>query len=53
MGAVRLYLEPNGKLPQHRQPESITPILDCNPEQAAELKRRLQRRGYTVIAVPL
>ena len=35
------------------RPQSYVPIIDCNPEQARELKRRLQRQGYEVIAVPL
>ena len=53
LGAVRLYLEPNEKLPLHRQPTGFMPVRDCSPEQAPELKRQLQKRGYTVIAVPL
>ena len=30
-----------------------TPIIDCAPEDAAALKQRLQRRGYSVLAVAL
>jgi len=53
LGCVRLYLEPSARLPAHMRPQSYVPIIDCNPEQARELKRRLQRQGYEVIAVPL
>jgi hypothetical protein len=50
---VRLYLEPSEKLPAHMRPQSFVPVIDCNPDQARELKRRLTRQGYHVIAVPL
>jgi hypothetical protein len=53
MGVVRLYLEPSDKLPPSMRPHSFVPIVDCNPEQAVALKRRLTRQGYTVVAVPL
>jgi hypothetical protein len=53
MGVVRLYLEPNEKLSPSMRPHSFVPVIDCNPEQATDLKRRLTRQGYTVFAVPL
>ncbi len=53
VGVVRLYLEPSEKLPPSMRPESFVPIIDCNPDQARDLKRRLIRQGYSVIAVPL
>lgn len=53
MGCVRLYLEPSARLPAHMRPQSYVPIIDCNPDQARELQRRLKRQGYEVIAVPL
>jgi len=53
LGCVRLYLEPSAKLPAHMRPQSYVPIIDCDPEQAKALKGRLQRLGYTVLAVPL
>ena len=53
MNAVRLYLEVREGIPEAHRPPITTPIIDCNPEEAAELKKRLQRRGYSVIAVPL
>ena len=53
MGVVRLYLEPSEKLPPSMRPHSFVPIIDCNPEQAKVLKRRLACAGYAVIAVPL
>jgi len=31
----------------------FVPIIDCAPEQAAELRQRLTRIGYSVIAVPI
>jgi hypothetical protein len=53
VGVVRLYLEPSEKLPASMRPHSFVPIIDCAPEQARDLKRRLIRQGYSVIAVPL
>jgi hypothetical protein len=53
MNVTRLYLEPSDKLPHHMRPESLVPVIDCTPEQARELQRRLRRQGYDVIAVPL
>jgi len=35
------------------RPADRVPIIDCAPDQAAALKRRLIRQGYNVIAVPL
>jgi len=53
MSCVRLYLEPSDKLPPSMRPASFVPIIDCAPEQARDLKRRLIRQGYSVTAVPL
>jgi hypothetical protein len=50
---IRLYLEPSEKLPPHMRPQSFIPVIDCDPAQARDLKRRLQRQGYNVIAVPI
>jgi len=50
---IRLYLEPSEKLPVSMQPQSFVPIIDCEPHDARDLKRRLIRAGYTVVAVPL
>ena len=52
LGCVRLYLEPDERR-KRVAPSSFVPIIDCNPEQAQELRRRLTRQGYSVIAVPL
>jgi L-ascorbate metabolism protein UlaG (beta-lactamase superfamily) len=53
LGVVRLYLEVKEWVPEHHRPPITTPIIDCDPEEAQLLKRRLQRQGYTVLAVPL
>jgi hypothetical protein len=53
MGLVRLYIEVKEGVPEPHRPPITTPVIDCAPEEAAELRRRLQRRGYTVLAVPL
>ena len=53
MGCVRLYLEVKDCVPAAHRPPIQTPIIDCEPEEAAFLKRKLQRLGYTVLAVPL
>lgn len=50
MGVVRLYVEPAERMPLHLRPDSFVPIIDCSPEQAGELKQRLIRRGYNVLA---
>ena len=52
LGCVRLYLEPDERR-RRLSPASFVPVIDCNPEQAKDLKRRLVRQGYSVIAVPL
>jgi len=53
VGVIRLYLEPSDKLPPSMRPHGFVPIIDCDPSQARDLKRRLTRQGYSVIAVPL
>ena len=53
MGCIRLYIEPREDSPPQRRINSFVPIIDCNPEQVRDLKRRLQRQGYTVTCVPL
>jgi hypothetical protein len=53
MGCIRLYIEPRETVPDHMRSRGFVPIIDCNPDQARDLKRRLQRQGYEVIAVPL
>ena len=54
MGAVRLYLDlDEQKVPLSMRPESYVPVIDCNPHEARDLRRRLVRQGYSVIAVPL
>jgi len=53
VGVIRLYLEPSEKLPEHMRPRFFTPVLDCMPDQAHGLRRRLQKQGYDVITVPL
>jgi len=53
VGVVRLYLEPSEKLPLSMRPADRMPIIDCNPEEARDLRRRLIRQGYSVTAVPL
>ena len=54
MGAVRLYLDlDEQKVPPSMRPESYVPVIDCAPHEARDLRRRLTRAGYTVVAVPL
>jgi hypothetical protein len=53
VGCIRLYVEPSDKLPATMRPEAFVSVIDCNPEQARDLKRRLQRQGYEVLCVPL
>jgi hypothetical protein len=53
MGCVRLYLEVKESVPAQHRPAITTPIIDCPPEEARGLRRRLQRQGYTVLAIPL
>jgi hypothetical protein len=53
VGCVRLYLEPKPGATESKSPTTYTPVIDCNPEQARELRRRLQRQGYIVHAFPI
>jgi hypothetical protein len=50
---VRLYLEHRDDVPEQHRAPIRTPIIDCEPHEAAALKRRLQRLGYSVHAVAL
>ena len=54
MGAVRLYLDlDESKVPPSMRPHSYIPVIDCTPDQARDLKRRLIRQGYSVTLVAL
>jgi len=54
MGAVRLYLDlDESKVPPSMRPHSYVPVIDCTPDQARDLKRRLIRQGYSVTLVAL
>jgi len=54
MGAVRLYIDiDEGKTPPVQEPHRYVPVIDCAPEQAAALKRRFRRQGYSVTVFPL
>jgi len=53
MGCIRLYIEPRETVPEHMRDQGFVPIIDCTAEQAHDLRRRLHRQGYEVIAVPL
>jgi hypothetical protein len=53
MGTVRLYIEVQDHIPESHRPPITHPVIDCHPSEAAELKKRLQRRGYKILAVPL
>ena len=53
VGVIRLYLDPKPEVPESNRPRDWVPIIDCLPEEARALKRRLQKQGYTVIAVPI
>ncbi len=53
VGCIRLYLEPRPDLPDHMRPSDFIPVIDCNPEQARDLRRRFQRQGYIVHAFPI
>jgi hypothetical protein len=50
---TRLYIEVNENVPPQHRPPITVPIIDCARDEASALKQRLQRRGYTVHAVPL
>ena len=53
VGAIRLYIEPNDRLPESMRPADRVPVIDCAPHEARDLKRRLVRQGYSVILQPL
>ena len=53
LNVTRLYLEPSDKLPPSMRPADRVPVIDCDPDQAHDIRRRLIRQGYSVIAVPL
>ncbi len=53
VGCVRLYLEPKPWLPESRIPASFTPVVDCDPPQAAEMQRQFRRQNFIVYAFPI
>lgn len=53
LGVIRLYVESREDIPESQRPAVTVPVIDCHPHEAAALKRRLQRRGYVVHAVPI
>lgn len=53
VGVVRLYVEPNPRLPEHMRPDECQPVIDCCPTQARQVRRDLLRKGYSVVSVPI
>lgn len=53
LGIVRLYIDHKEEAPEHMREHPWVPVIDVQPDQAHEVKRRLVRRGHEVIAVPL
>ena len=53
LGCVRLYLDPDDRLPlQHRQPDAPA-VIEVDPEHARAAARDWRRRGYRVLMVAL
>lgn len=54
LGCIRLYLEPDERLPEHSRPRAQAPaVVEVDPAQARAEARRWRRAGYRVAMVAL
>ena len=55
IGIIRIYAELKSVVPAHNRPHKseVFKVIDCEPHLVPEIRRRLQRQGYTIICVPL
>jgi len=53
LGVTRLYVERRSILPENFVPSYYRPVIDCEPGEAAAIRRELRLKGYEVIQVSL
>jgi hypothetical protein len=53
IGKTRLYVERHSILPEQFVPKDHRPVIDCEPGEAAAIRRELRLKGYEVIQVSL
>lgn len=53
VGCIRLYLEPNPRVPEQHRVEGVPAVVDVMPEQVRAEARRWRRAGYVVMMVAL
>lgn len=55
IGLIRIYAELSPVVPEHNRPHTSQQfkLIDCEPHLVPEIRRRLQRQGYTITCVPI
>ena len=55
IGIIRIYAELSSVVPEHNRPHKNErfKVIDCAPPPVPEIRRRLQRQGYSIICAPL
>ena len=53
LGVVRVYLEPDTRLPEAQRPADWPVMIDYGPDEVRAAIKRWRRKGFTVLAMPL
>jgi len=53
VGCIRLYLEPNPRVPDQHRTKPAPAVVEVDPERARAEARRWRRAGYVVMMVAL
>jgi hypothetical protein len=53
LGCIRLYLEPDERVPEANRRQHAPAVLEVSPEQARAEAKRWRRAGYRVAMVAL
>ncbi|MFZ9619960.1 MAG: hypothetical protein ACO289_02055 [Prochlorococcaceae cyanobacterium] len=53
VGCIRLYLEPNPRVPEQHRTQEAPAVVHVMPEEARAEARRWRRAGYVVMMVAL
>lgn len=53
LGVVRVYLEPDERLPEAQRPESWPAVVDYWPDEVRPAVKQWKRQGFRVVMVAL
>jgi hypothetical protein len=53
LGVVRVYLEPDDRLPEHQRPPQWPAVVDYWPDEVRAAVRTWKRKGFRVLMVAL